>query len=159
MPSARTTKAHISSTSRKVEGTLFRVPKHHLTKQSEGFRDMFELPVATDTVPDGSSDEQPRSEQSVFQRVVASNVSLVSPIRLYLIPNGVTDVVSRSLSRLQSAETFTVLRVCVLWQMQDLEGQVLRALSTTSGRYMTTHVTVGSQFRDKLQEMDNQAFL
>jgi hypothetical protein len=43
----------------KIEGTLFRVPRHHFIEQSEVFRDMFELPVASDTVPDGSSDEQP----------------------------------------------------------------------------------------------------
>jgi hypothetical protein len=43
----------------KVEGILFRVPRHHFIEQSEVFRDMFNLPVATDTVPDGLSDEQP----------------------------------------------------------------------------------------------------
>jgi hypothetical protein len=42
-----------------VENTLFRVPRHHFEQESEVFRDMFQLPIAEDTTPDGCSDEQP----------------------------------------------------------------------------------------------------
>jgi hypothetical protein len=51
----------------KVGGTLFRVPKHHFIEQSEVFRDMFELPVADDTVPDGLTDEQPLRLEGVSE--------------------------------------------------------------------------------------------
>jgi hypothetical protein len=42
-----------------VEDTLFRVPRCYFEQESEVFRDMFQLPVAKGTTPDGCSDEQP----------------------------------------------------------------------------------------------------
>ena len=42
-----------------VENTLFRVPRHRFEQESDVFRDMFQLPVAENTIPDGYSDEQP----------------------------------------------------------------------------------------------------
>ena len=42
-----------------VEDTLFRVPRHHFEQQSEVFSAMFQLPVASGTVADGSSEHQP----------------------------------------------------------------------------------------------------
>ena len=42
-----------------VEDMLFRVPRRYFEQESEIFRTMFQLPVANDTAPDGSSNEQP----------------------------------------------------------------------------------------------------
>jgi hypothetical protein len=42
-----------------VEDTLFRLPRRHFEEESEVFRDLFQLPVAENTSPDGHSDEQP----------------------------------------------------------------------------------------------------
>jgi hypothetical protein len=42
-----------------VEDTLFRVPRSYLEEESEVFREMYQLPIAENTTPDGCSDEQP----------------------------------------------------------------------------------------------------
>ena len=42
-----------------MEGCLFNVPRGPFEQHSEVFRDMFELPVPENIVPDGSSDEHP----------------------------------------------------------------------------------------------------
>jgi hypothetical protein len=62
-----------------VEGTLFCVPRHHFIEQSEVFRDMFELPVATDTVPDGLSDEQPLQLEGVSEADFRQLLRLMFP--------------------------------------------------------------------------------
>jgi len=38
---------------------FYRVPRDHFERQSDVFRDMFQLPVPAGKLPDGSSDERP----------------------------------------------------------------------------------------------------
>jgi hypothetical protein len=42
-----------------VEGYLFRLHRHFLTRDSVVFRDMLSLPTAIDVVPEGLSDDNP----------------------------------------------------------------------------------------------------
>jgi len=105
----------------RVGGILLRVPKHHFVEQSEVFRDMFELPVANDTVPDGLSDEQPLRLEGV-------SIADFRQLLRAMFP-----------SRPLSIETFTlsqwtsVLRLSALWQMEDLKKSAAQALPTLSG--------------------------
>ena len=49
----------VTRETRKVEDVLYRVPRDHFERQSDVFRDLFQLPIPAGTLPDGSSDEQP----------------------------------------------------------------------------------------------------
>jgi len=106
-----------------VEGTLFRVPGHHFIQQSEVFRDMFELPVSNNTLPDGSSDEQPLRLEGVRKVDFKELLRAMFP----------------TLIRLQSTEIFTVsqwtsiLRLSALWQMDYLKQSAIQALPRLNG--------------------------
>ncbi|KAM6502891.1 hypothetical protein JOM56_002868 [Amanita muscaria] len=51
-----------------VEDQLFKVPRHVFVQHSQVFRDMFNIPIPAGTEPDGSSDKQPLTLETIEKK-------------------------------------------------------------------------------------------
>ena len=129
-----------SSTGRlQVEDTLFRVPRRYFEQESEIFRTMFQLPVANDTAPDGSSNEKPLLLEGVNKEDFRQLLRVMFPecvdsCHMFVDPFDLVDRRLLLVQKLSVPQGISVLKLSAMWQMDNLTDMVVQQLSNLKGR-------------------------
>jgi len=100
-----------------VEDRLFKVPRRYFEEDSEVFRDMFQLPVPKDVVPDGCSRENPLRLEGIAKEDFKQLLKIMYPKRF-----GQEEILS-------ILEWTSVLKLATMWEFDEIRKLAIRKMS------------------------------